>query len=210
MTCSNACELGTRRERSLVAVGNLVCGVPADRAHVREAGTLHRPGACAEIGRCLIQGGLGGWVCERKKWVACESNAPSVERVEPSSPECQPAEKKAKHRSVFQTQICRSVHRFVFKNNNPIFKMNLFLDKCSCSGACLPSKPPGGWGKEHAAPGRASALCLFRTRLHESDGGKTDAFDATTQSGQAVEEGGLSLYRLPSRFPHKQLSEFTR
>jgi hypothetical protein len=77
---------------------------------------------------------------------------------------------------------------------------------------CVPTfkGPGGGRGKEHAAPGRASALCLFRTRLHESDGGKTDASDATAQAGQAVEEGGSSLYWLPSRFPHKQLSEFTR
>ena len=160
VTCSNACELGTRRECSLVAVGNLVCGVPTDRAHVRVAGTLHRPGACAEIGRCLVQGGLGGWVCEGKNGVSCESNAPSVERVEPSSPECQPAEKKAKHRSVFQAQICRSVHRFVFRNNNPKIHLNLFPDKCSCSGACLPSNPPRGEGQGASGAG-ASIGALF-------------------------------------------------
>jgi hypothetical protein len=71
----------------------------------------------------------------------------------------------------------------------------------------LTFKGPGGWGKEQAVP---EASIGAWTRLHESDGGKTDAFDATSQAGQPIEEGGSSLYWLPSRFPHKQLSEFTR
>ena len=65
-------------------------------------------------------------------------------------------------------------------------------------------------GQGASGAGASIGALWGSTRLHESDGGKTDAFDATAQSGQAVEVGGLSLYRLPSRFPHKQLSEFTR
>ena len=176
MTCSNACELGTRRECSLVAVGNLVCGVPTDRAHVRVAGTLHRPGACAEIGRCLVQGGLGGWVCEGKNGVSCESNAPSVERVEPSSPECQPGGKK---RSIAPFFRHRSAAACIASFSGTITPRSILISSPTNAAAAVLAylqTPPGGRGKEQAAPGRASALCLFRTRLHESDGGKTDAF----------------------------------
>ena len=159
MTCSNACELGTRRECSLVAVGNLAGGVPTDRAHVRVAGTLHRPGACAEIGRCLIQGGLGGWVREMKKWFACESNAPSVENVEPSSPECQPAEKKGDASlRLSGTDLPQLASLASLCHQDESLPQQMQLQRC-----LLTFKGPGGGrGKEQAALERASALCGFR------------------------------------------------